>query len=335
MLKHRVLVIGTGSIGERHLRCLLRTGRVAAGMVEIRDQPRREVAARYGVSEVFASLDDALNTGWDAAVIATPAPSHIALAMRLADAGVNLLIEKPLSTTMNGVEELIGKVKAAGVLAAVAYVCRAHPALAAMRDSLLSGRFGKPVELVAVCGQHFPFYRPAYRETYYTDRAQGGGAIQDALTHIFNAGEWLVGPIERLCADAAHQVLQGVDVEDTVHVLTRQANVMGCYVLNQHQSPNETTITVVCERGTLRLEMHNQRWGWMDTPASDWHFETVDISERDDWFTCQEQAFLDALEGKAEPLCTLEQGRQTLKVNLAALRSADQNSGWETVEICQ
>ena len=57
-----------------------------------------------------------------------------------------------------------------------------------------SGRFGEPVQIVATCGQHFPHYRPAYRDTYYRDRRTGGGAVQDALTHIINAGEWLVGP---------------------------------------------------------------------------------------------------------------------------------------------
>ena len=69
---------------------------------------------------------------------------------------------------------------------------------AAMKAALDSGRFGRPVQLVAVCGQHFPTYRPAYREIYYRDRATGGGAIQDAITHVLNLGEWLIGPVDRL-----------------------------------------------------------------------------------------------------------------------------------------
>src|SRR5690606_32808909 len=129
------------------------------------------------------------------------------------------------------------------VVAGVAYVYRAHPALEEMRQAIASGRFGRPVELVAVLGQHFPFYRPAYRTIYYRDRATGGGAIQDALTHVLNAGEWLVGPITRLACDAEHLVLDGVDVEDTVHLLARHGRVMASYSLNQHQAPNESTIT--------------------------------------------------------------------------------------------
>ena len=116
---------------------------------------------------------------------------------------------------------------------------------------------------MATCGQHFPFYRPAYRDIYYKDRATGGGAVQDALTHVMNAGQWLVGPIDRLVADVDHQVLAGVSVEDTAHVLSRHDGVMGCYSLNQHQAPNETTINVICTAGTARFESHNSRWRWM------------------------------------------------------------------------
>ncbi len=49
-----------------------------------------------------------------------------------------------------------------------------------------------------------------------------GGGNQNALTHLINAGEWLIGPVDRILADAAHQLLPGVDVEDTVHVIARQ-----------------------------------------------------------------------------------------------------------------
>ena len=328
---HRILVIGTGSIGERHLRCFLATGRAAASIVEVKNDRREEVARRYGVEEAFASLDEALGAKWDAGVVATPASSHIPIASRLADAGAHLLVEKPLSTTTDGVAELMEKVRTRGLTAVVAYVCRAYPAMAAMRRALRSGRFGRPVEVVMVGGQHFPFHRPDYRQIYYVDRATGGGAIQDALTHCFNSGEWLVGPIDRLCADVAHLVLPGVEVEDTVHVLARHGEVMGCYSLNQHQAPNEMTITVMCERGTLRCEMHANRWRWMDKPDTNWHDEAVGRLTRDDWFILQARAFLDTLEGKAEPLCTLKEGLQTLKVNLATLASADAGSVWETI----
>ena len=199
-----------------------------------------------------------------------------------------------------------------------------------MREAIASGRFGRPVEVVAVSGQHFPTYRPAYREIYYRDRARGGGAIQDALTHIFNAVEWLVGPVDRVMVDAAHQVLEGVEVEDAVHVLTRHGRVMGCFSLNQYQAPNEMTISVICENGTARFENHRCRWRWMTRPEEPWHDEPHEPFARDAWFIEQAGVLLDVLEGKVPPPCSLEEGIQTLRVNLAALASMDQGT-WQTI----
>ena len=226
---------------------------------------------------------------------------------------------------------MISLVRERNLVAGVAYVYRSHPVLSDMRKAIESGKFGPQVQIVVVAGQHFPTYRPAYREIYYRDRATGGGAIQDALTHLINAGEWLVGPVTRLVADAAHQVLPGVEVEDTVHILTRHGNVLGSYSLNQHQAPNETSITVICERGTVRFEVHGNRWRWMTSPGGEWQDGLVQPLERDELFTRQANLFLEAVEGKQPPTCSLEDGLQTLRVNLASLKSLETES-WETIQ---
>lgn len=336
---HNVLIVGTGSIGERHLRCFQTTGRATVSFVEINEELRKTIAERYQ-ARGFPTLDAALTEHnkakpdaperFKVAVVATPANHHLAMSTRLAEAGIHILIEKPLSTGTVGVDRLTSEVREKKVLAGLAYVYRSLPALTEMRRAIESGRFGKPVEIVAVCGQNFPTYRPAYRETYYVKRATGGGAIQDALTHVLNAGEWLVGPIDRLVTDAAHQILEGVEVEDTVHVLTRHGSVLGSYALNQHQAPNEVTITVVCEHGTVRYESHASRWRWMMQPDEPWHDEPQEPLTRDAPFIIQAHKFLDAVDGIAPLLCPLAEGVQTLRVNLAALKSLDEGA-WQTV----
>jgi predicted dehydrogenase len=203
-----------------------------------------------------------------------------------------------------------------------------------MRAALVAGRFGKPLEIVATSGQHFPLYRPAYRDIYYNDRATGGGAVQDALTHVIDAAQWLVGPIDRLVADLDHQVLPGVDVEDTVHVVARHGSVMGSYSLNQHQAPNEMTLTVVGTRGAARFEYHHSRWRWMNEPAGEWTDEEAGPLARDELFVRQGHAFLDAVAGKSPPVCTLHEARHTLEVNLAILRSAERR-GWESISLSE
>lgn len=317
----QILVIGGGSIGERHVRCFQQTGRADVALCEINDALRQTIADKYALRRSFVSLEKAVAAGHDAAVICTPAHWHVPMARQLAEAGLGLLIEKPLSVSLDGVSDLAALVRGKQLLASVAYVYRAHPALAEMKRAIDDHRFGRPVEVVVTSGQHFPFYRPAYREIYYTRHETGGGAIQDALTHLMNASEWLVGPITRLVADADHCVLEGVDVEDTVHIIARHGAVLSSFSLNQHQPPNESTLSVICERGALRFESHNRRWLSCVEPGADWTVEAEFPLERDDLFIRQANSFLDLLDGNAEPACSLEEGIQTLQVNLAALRS--------------
>lgn len=317
----RILIVGGGSIGERHLRCFQRTGRAEVSLCEIRPELREQLAERYALEQTFDALEEAHERSWDAGVICTPAPWHIPMATQFAQRDIPVLIEKPLSTTLDGTQEFLQLIETKRLPVSVAYVLRQHPALIAMKSALDGHRFGSPVQIVLTSGQHFPFYRPAYRETYYTKHETGGGAIQDALTHSMNAAEWLVGPVTWLVADAEHCVLEGVDVEDTVHVLTRHEKVLGSFSLNQHQPPNETTLTVICKRGAVRWEGHNSRWLSSSDPGQPFAVEESFSLERDDLFISQANAFLDQLDHAKAPACTLREALQTLKVNLAALKS--------------
>ena len=329
---HRVLIIGTGSIGERHTRCFLNTGRADVQICELNRDVRLRVADTYGV-ESHVALEQALQNPPDIAVICTPAPLHVPIARQLVLAGTDVLVEKPLGTSTDGVDQLCWEVEQAERVVAGAYVSRQNPMLVEMKQAIDSGRFGKPLELIVQGGQHFPTYRPAFRETYYRDRETGGGAIQDGLTHSINTAEWLVGPLRYVAADCDRLVLDGVNVEDTVHVIGRHGSVMASYTLNQHQAPNETRIQVVCEKGVVRYEAHEQLWKSMVTPGNDWVLENQVSLERDDLFVRQARMFLDAAEKGSPVSCTLAEGVQTLQANLAILAAADTGSWQEITEI--
>jgi len=328
---HRVLVVGVGSIGERHVRCFGRTGRARLSICEINDELRETVRQRYDLQVAHATLDDALTDDLvDAAVICTPAHLHIPIALQLADHGLHLLIEKPLSTSLDDIETLQQKIERGKLLAAVAYPHRANPIIQGVKTVIDSGRIGTPKQITCVGGQHFPTFRPAYREIYYTRRQTGGGAIRDAMTHSLNLGEFLVGPIDRLAADADHLVLEGVSVEDTVHVVTRHGPVMGSYCMAQFAAPNSSIVTVNGDQGTIQADLVEEKWRVMDQINGPWRDQPAPSLERDEIFTIQANSFLDTIEGKSQPLCTLCEGLHTLQADLAVLRAADEHT-WQFV----
>jgi predicted dehydrogenase len=315
-----VLIVGGGSIGERHLRCFQQVGCDVA-LCETSDARRQEVAAQYRLAKTFAATDDAAKQTWDGVVICTPAHLHVEHVVQLAATTPALLIEKPLCTRLADVERL--RAATAGKVVQIAYVLRAHPAVQQVRRQLDEGQIGTLHEVTVVAGQHFPTFRPAYREIYYARRESGGGAIHDAATHLFDLIQHLAGPLDWVFCDAAHQELPGVEVEDTVHVVGRAGRVMVSLALNQFMAPNETHVQLNGAAGSLTIRLHEQRSGQFLRDDAEWSWTAAPIKERDDLFRAQAENFLAAAAGRQPPLCSLDEGVRALQINLAALASAE------------
>lgn len=317
-----LLVIGCGSIGERHVRTFLRTGRCRVLACDRRPEILAAMAQRYGVATTLDWSAAIKAEAVDAVVIATPANSHVSIAQEALQLGCDCLIEKPLALSLAGLRELRELERRSGRTIAIGYVQHVRAEVAAARALLRRGEFGAIRHVAVVSGQHFPAFRPAYREIYYRDRAEGGGAIQDALTHVANIVEWIIGPVATLYCDAGHQSLPGVEVEDTVSVIGRtQAGAMVSFTLTQFQAPNELTLQFNGDRGSVRIELHAHRWGHWALGAADWTWQTLPAAERDAMYVAQAEAFLDAREGKPADLATLEEGIQSVRFNLAAFES--------------
>ena len=321
--KTSALIIGVGSIGERHLRCFQESGLFTVAVCERNAELGRSIMAKYACP-FYGTLEESLEAEtFDLAVVCTPANTHIPIAMECVRRGLHVLLEKPLSVSLDGVAELKQLADARQRTIRVAYPLRAIPALLALKDLLLEEKLGKIRHLSVVTGQDFPRLRPAYRTIYYTRHETGGGSIQDALTHQFHTIEWLVSPIRSVFASAAHQVLEGVEVEDTVNlVATLDDGTLASFAFNHFQAHNESTITLNGTQGSARFEMHTQRLGLFPHGGSEWTWTDYSLEKYDQVFIQQAVYFLAAISGQDTPLATLDDALQTLKVNLAALESA-------------
>jgi predicted dehydrogenase len=330
---HSVLVIGCGSIGERHLRCFLRTGRASVTASDTAPAVLARIKETYAVATSRDWLDEMQSGRHSIAVICTPASLHVEMATRALNAGLHALIEKPLSQSLVGIDALLKARDHSERQVALAYVYHTFPVLREAREFLVGEPLGPILQAVVTSGQPFHRLRPGYAGTYYRDRKTGGGAIQDALTHVANWMESVLGPAESVLCDCAHLALPDVDVEDTVHVSARHGRALCHYSLNQFQAPNESFIQLNAARGSVRIDLHRQRWGTYVTDSADWDWRPAIAVERDGHFIAQANAFLDQVEGRSAPLCSLEAGIQTLRFNLAALASADSGSRVECATI--
>jgi len=318
-----ILVIGCGSIGQRHARCFLRTGRVELTVCDTDQAVAERVGMALGVPFV-TDWEQAVKSGrFDATAICTPAHLHVSMGLSTLQAGAHTLIEKPLSCSIQDVDQLVKERDRSGLQAGVAYVYKFFPYLAAVQAYLRSN-VEEPVLLASyVGGQPFHLLRPAYAQTYYRDRRTGGGAIQDALTHIANWVEGILGPTESVLCDCEHLALPNVKVEDTVNLAARHDGALAIYSLNQFQSVDESIVYLHTASTSVKVELHRERWGHRSRGDTDWIWHESHVPDYDVCFIAQANAFLDRIDGKPSELCTLEAAIQTLRFNLSALASSE------------
>ncbi|MEW6358928.1 MAG: Gfo/Idh/MocA family oxidoreductase [Planctomycetota bacterium] len=323
-----VLIVGGGSIGERHLRTFLQTGEVAASICEPRAEKLHELRQKYPVAKGYASFDDAPLDQFDAVVICTPPNLHIPMARKAAEADCHLLIEKPLSLNMDGVDDLIALVREKNLTAGVAFVLRHTPLYTRMKEKLDSGITGR-LRLASIkSGQQFSKFRPDYRNTYFAKKSMGGGSILDAVSHLLNYLEWCLGRESEVCCIYDHLSEMEIETEDCAFLTLRfEKNVIAQIEQNLFQKDYQTYIEFVGSEGTLRAAGElkqgkaEPRIGFFQSDEEGWTLEPIPAYERDETFVAQARNFLNAIRGKEPIRTTLEEARRTLEVCLKAKES--------------
>lgn len=313
----KLLIVGAGSIGERHARVFRQMG-VPVALVDSRVDHAREVADRYGCFSCYASLGEAPSTQFDSTVIATPADTHVQIALACANAGLHLLVEKPLSTALAGTDQLTEECRRKNLTLAVAYVLRFHPTLERVRQICQKGALGRLLSFHSVCHHYLPSSRPDYKQTYYASVTGGGGVVLD-LSHELNYAEWLIGPLrlsssmlrtvpeldmpgEAIAALSLTSQEAGIPVQIDLHAADRETRRQ-CHIAGSQASLTADLLT-----GDILLHGPSGRVE---------RFETA--SERDSWHRAQAEDFLDAIASGARPRCTGADGLRTLRLCLEAI----------------
>ncbi|HEY8190544.1 MAG TPA: Gfo/Idh/MocA family oxidoreductase [Micavibrio sp.] len=200
----KILVVGAGSIGKRHATNAAALGH-ETGIFDLNPQ-----AAQVSNITTFSSLSNALDWKPDGAVIATPHKTHIDMARQVTTAGIPVLIEKPISHTLDGVDEFLSSSQKP-----VYVVCnmRFHPAIKALHENISA--IGKIHYARAQYGNYLPNMRPDadYKKLYCAHKNEGGGVILDAI-HEIDYLSWLLGAAQSVSTEADKRSDLEIDVED-------------------------------------------------------------------------------------------------------------------------
>lgn len=323
----RLLIVGLGSIGTRHAR-LVRELLPDVQLVALRHRSCANMI-ESGINHCVTSLDEALRYRPEAAVIASPASHHLDVALPLARAGVHLLIEKPISSTTQGVAELIEVCRAKGTVLMTGYNLRFLPSLRQFRELLDENRVGQVYSVRAEIGQFLPSWRPGsdYRQTVSAKAALGGGVLLE-LSHDIDYLRWLFGKVEWVSAVQRKQSDLEIDIEDTAHLVLgfahKSEDVSVIAALNMDFIRHDTTrtCTVIGAAGSLRW---NALAGTVEVfePGGDaWQTLYARQHQRDDSYLAEWRHFLACITDGSSPAIPGSEGLAVLHIIEAARRSS-------------
>ncbi|HMB21888.1 MAG TPA: Gfo/Idh/MocA family oxidoreductase [Anaerolineales bacterium] len=330
----KILIAGLGSIGRRHFRNLIALGEKDIVLLRTRKAtlPDDELAG-YPVE---TDLREALKKHKpEAVIVANPTALHLDVAIPAAEAGCHILLEKPVSHSLERLDILQKAAEKSGSKILVGFQFRYHPTLNKARQLIQSNALGKILTVHAHWGEYLPQWHPweDYRQSYAA-RANLGGGVIVTLTHPLDYLRYLLGDVEALWSFNGHLSPLEVDVEDMAEIGLRFiGGAVGGVHVNYFQRPPIHRLEIVGTDGTLRWDNADAIIHLYKSPASFGSYsdqppapvmETFlppEDFERNQLFVAQTRHFLEIVRGESEPVCSLADGVQAVRLALAAYES--------------
>ena len=319
----KLLMAGLGSVGQRHLRNLQALGqqevvlyRTGRGTL-----PDEELAGLPTETDLAAALAHRPQ----AVIIANPTALHLPVALAAAQAGSHLFIEKPVSHSLDGLDQLAAIVQEKELRVLVGFQFRFHPGLRTIKQLINGGAIGPIICAHAHWGEYLPDWHPweDYRRGYSARADLGGGVILTSC-HPFDYLRWLLGEVQTVSATAGQLSGLDLDVEDIADVTLRFASVaIGTVHLDYTQRPPSHWLQVTGQTGTIRWD--NADGAVLCYRADQGEWEQIPVPpgfERNTMFLDEMRHFLDCITGWDEPLTNLQDGIRALEIALAAKHSA-------------
>ena len=321
----KFLIAGLGSIGRRHLRNLRTLGQ--QDILLYRTHQATLPDAELDGFPAFSELSLALAQKPDGVIVANPTALHLEVAIASAKAGAALLIEKPASSGLAGLDELKSALNTSGKPALVGFHFRFHPVLNQIKTLLESGQLGKPLSARAHWGEYLPDWHPweDYRRSYAA-RAELGGGVVNTLSHPLDYLRWLLGEVESVNAWTGRLSSRALDVEDNAEILLRFANGTEASLhLDYYQRPPSHTLEITCEEGRVCWDnASGEARVYRASAESPVLLVPPEGFDRNQMFLDEMAAFLRLCGGENLPHCTLADGIRVQEIVQAVKQSASQ-----------
>ncbi|MGF6907084.1 Gfo/Idh/MocA family protein [Fusobacterium sp. PH5-44] len=353
MKKMKTAIIGCGKVGDFHAKAYGRLDNSVFTAVCDKDINRaKEFALKYGVKAYTDVTQMIKESEIDIVSICTPHPIHAKSAIEAANAGANLLVEKPLASNLEDCDEMIKAAEKNNVVIGTMVQRRFYRPCMRIKKAIEDGKIGKPIlGTVTMLGWRDKNYydSDSWRGTW---NGEGGGVLVNQAPHQLDLLLWYMGDIDEVYGIWSNLNHPYIEVEDTaVAVIKFKNGGIGNIVVSNSQNPalygkvhihgeNGASIGVQTDGGamfvagvsTITEPPYNDLWTVQDEEKllKNWQDEDCNFFNSVDsmYYYHEEQIkdFLSAIIEKRKPLVDGYDGRKTVELFTAIYKSTKERS---------
>ncbi len=286
-----VLVIGAGSIGERHIRNLWTLGYENLIVLRRRNLPFRDIGnAKVSVCLSWEEVD---KFSPKVAFVCTVTSLHLEEAIRCAERGMHVLVEKPLSHTTEGLDRLQKVLLDNNLYLHVAYMMRFHPHVLQIKEYIREKIFGNVVSIQGKWAEYLPDWHPweDYRTGYAAKKELGGG-VALTLSHDLDMMFFLTDELpDRYYSLPNYRSNLEVDVESGMDVIMGfESGITANVHLNYFEKVKERFLKVVFDEATVEFKFFDSSLT-VKRPSAEAEKHYLENFDRNDLFVEQTKYF--------------------------------------------
>jgi UDP-N-acetyl-2-amino-2-deoxyglucuronate dehydrogenase len=328
-------IVGCGHIAEKHAQSISSTEGACLYAVCDTNRIQMQQFNEDYCAEMYTNIDIMLrDPSVDVVNICTPTGSHAMLAIKAANAGKHVIVEKPIALTLSDADAIIEACQRNGVKLAVVHPNRFRPAVLALKKALDEGLFGKLSHVNATVrwNRDQAYYNQAlWRGT----KAMDGGVLMNQAIHNLDLLQWLIGPLQEVQAFTTTR-LRNIEAEDVaVAVVQFQEGVLGVIEAATTVYPKnyEESISIFGETGSAVIGGSTGNW------IKHWTFKGVTQEESEQLMKdIQQNPFgipghqhivadmIEAVRDNRSPVVSGEDGKKALQFVLEIYGAAEQSS---------
>ncbi len=319
----KILIIGCGSIGQRHIKNLLfmRAGKILA--FDISRKKLKDVEAISSSIITSHKLELLWKESPSIAFITVPNSLHIKYALEAAKRGCHLFIEKPLSHNLRNLNSLFNVIKQKKLITFVGCNMRFYWAISKIKHLLEKNTIGKLISARIEAGQYLPDWHPQedYRKMYSSKRALGGGVILDAI-HEIDYTCWFFGEAVNVMSMYGKLSNLEIETEDIAEIILKFKN--GPFVnihMDYIQRSYARSCKIIGDKGTIKWNFNEHSIKLYLAKIKKWKvFSEPKNYNLNQMYIDEVKYFLMCVNKKQPTFNNVFSGLRTLKIALKAKR---------------